>query len=302
MSSNNYSYPHPILGNYDDILPELKIKECVESTIISDAENHYYQFILKIEDQTILDLIENNKAQYAIHYKCRDTLFEGVKYGKENIQEVKISRKDVFGKIDFLIFVIATEDFIYSNPSANPIFMGASFDVHRNEPLVIFPPQWDNLDLTFHVLKHYSSILVPVPDENVEGNDILIKSEEKIEVHISKEAYAKLQDVNKQENAQEIISSYVQSALLTALFELFCGDDNEIEDIRNCEKAWVKAILRRMLLEEGMPSLEDVCDSPFELIPSLVQHLLNYPMGELLEKLAKNDATDTDSEDDITTE
>lgn len=299
MSSNNYSYPHPILGNYDDILPMLN-KDCVDGKIESDSKNHYYKFTLTIEDQTILDLIAEGKAQYAIHYKCRDTLYEDVKYGKENIQEVIIPRKDVIGRIDFFMYVVATEDFIYSNPSANPIFMGASFDVHRNEPLVIFPYQYDNLDLTFHVLKHYSSILVPIPDESVEGNDILVKSEEKIEVHISKETYEKLKKVNKQENAQEIISSYVQTALLTALFELFNGE-LEIEEIRNSEKAWVQAILRRML-EENMPSLEEVCESPYEFIPSLVQRLLSYPMGALLDKLVKNDVDDIESEDDITTE
>lgn len=298
MSSNNYSYPHPILGNYDDILPMLKENECVKADIVSDSVHHYYQFTLTIEDQTILNLIDDDKAQYAIHYKCRDTLLEDVKYGKENIQVIKIPRKDVVGKIDFYIYVVAKEDFVYSNPSANPIFMGASFDVHCNEPLVIFPYHYDNLDRTFHVLKHYSSILVPVPDENVVGNDILVKNEEKIEVHISKEAYNKLKKVNKQENAQEIISSYVQTALLTSLFELFNGD-LEIDEIRNCEKAWVQAILRRML-EENMPTLEEVCDSPFEFIPSLVQRLLNYPMGDLLDKLVKNDIGDSESDDEIT--
>lgn len=296
MSSNNYSYPHPILGNYDDILPMLN-KDSVDGKIESDSNYHYYIFTMTIEDQTILKLIDDGKAQYAIHYKCRDTLCEDVKYGKENTQVIKIPRKDVFGKIDFFIYVVATEDFTYSNPSANSIFMDASFDVHCNEPLVIFPYQYDNLDLTFHVLKHYSSILVPVPDEHVEGNDILIKSEEKIEVHISKEAYDKLKKVNKQENTQEIISSYVQNALLTALFELFCSD-LEIEDIRNSEKAWVQAILRRMS-EENMPTLDEVYDSPFEHIPSLVQRLLNYPMGDLLDKLFRNDVSDTDCEDDI---
>lgn len=297
MSSNNYSYPHPILGNYDDILPMLKENECVHAEIVSDSENHYYQFTLTIEDQTILDLIADGKAQYAIHYKCRDTLLEDVKYGKENIQLIKIPRKYVVGKIDFFIYVVAKEDFVYSNPSANPIFMGASFDVHCNEPLVIFPYHYDNLDRTFHVLKHYSSILVPVPDDKIEGNDILIKSEEKIEVHISKETYDKLKKVNKQENTLEIISSYVQNALLTSLFELFNGE-LEIDEIRNCEKAWVQAILRRMS-EENMPSLEDVNERPFEYIPSLVQRLLNYPMGNLLDKLVKNDVGDSDSEDEI---
>lgn len=299
MSSNNYSYPHPILGNYDDILPILK-KDCVDGKIESDTNYHYYTFTLTIEDQTILDLIADGRAQYAIHYKCRDTLYEDVKYGKENVQELIIPRKDVIGRIEFYMYVVATEDFTYFNPSANSLFMGASFDVHRNEPLVIFPYQYDDLGLTFHVLKHYSSILVPVPDERVEGNDILVKSEEKIEVHISKEAYEKLKKANKQENAQEIISSYVQTALLTALFELFTGK-LEIEEIRKSEKAWVQAILRRML-EENMPSLEEVCDSPYEFIPSLVQRLLNYPMGDLLDKLIKNDASDIESEDDITTE
>lgn len=295
MSSSKFSYPHPILGNFDDILPELK-EDCVKAETVTDDNNHYYQFVMTIEDPTILDLIAQNKAKYAVRYKCKITLFEGIEYSQDNSNKVivVIPRKEVIEKIDFQLFVIATESFTYSNPAANPIFMGSSFDVHKNDPLVFFPDQWDNLDVTYHTLKHYSSILRPIPDENLEGDDISVSTEEIIEIHVSKDVYSKLHDVNKPENAEEVISSYVQTALLTALFQLFY--EKNIDDIRDDDRAWVQAIIKRMSEEPNMPSLEDVVDYPAEYVPSLVQKLLQFPMGALLNKLATNaDVVSTDS-------
>lgn len=285
MSSNKFSYPHPILGNYDDIMPVLK-GDCVVAEHTQDDDFHYYRFVMSVEDATILELISNDKAKYAVHYKCKDTRHEGCESGKDNSLIIKIPRKVAIGRVDFYLYVIATESFIYTPASAHPIFRGYSFDIHTNDPLVFFPKHWDNLDITHQTIKHYSSILVPVPDENVKGDDVLIKNDEKIEVHISKEAYEKLKVANKPENATDIISSYVQTALLTALFQLFCESD-EISEIFQNDKAWVKAVLKRMR-EPNMPTVEDVYDDPFGEIPSLVQLLLQYPLGALLTKLINN--------------
>lgn len=293
MSSSSFSYPHPILGNFDDILPELNAEKSVTAQTESDENYHYYQFVMTVEDETILNLISQGKAKYAVHYKCRSTRFEGCEYGTENTVTVKIPRKKVIERIDFRLFVIATESFTYNTPSANPIFMGCSFDIHPNDPLVFFKDQWDDLDITYQVLKHYSSILVPVPDENVKGDDVRIVTDEKIEMHFSKEAYEIFKNVNKPEYTEEIISSYVQTALLTALFQLFT--ENDESNIKEIDKAWVQAIVKRMKEEPNMPSLEDVVNDPFEEVPSLVQKLLQYPMGSLLRKL--NNIVNTEGED-----
>lgn len=295
MSSNKFSYPHPILGNYDDILPTLA-DNCVTAKTASDDSFHYYEFTMVIEDETILRLISQNKAKYAIHYKCRSTLFEGKEVNSNNTIVVKIPRKEVIEKIEFYLFIIATESFTYNNPSANPIFMGCSFDVNPNDPLVFFPKQWDNLDISYQTLKHYSSILVPVPDDNLHGNDISIKTDERIEVHLSQEAYSKLKLANKSENAEEIIGVFVQNALLSALFQLFLNSEDE-DEIRNNNKPWVEAIFKRMREEAGMPTLEDVIADPCGEIPSLVQRLLNFPIGALLDKLNKDADTESESED-----
>ena len=106
---------------------------------------------------------------------------------------------------------------------------------------------------------------------------------------MSPQTYATFKDVNTENNAPEIISSIVQTALTTALFKLFLdvnGEDSlpDAEDIRKNDMAWVQAIVARMN-EEGMPTIEDVCESPFCEIPSLVQKLLKFPISTLLDKL-----------------
>lgn len=296
MNSNRFSYPHPILGNFDDILPRLE-DDCVVSHTTSDDKNHYYRFVLTINNQTILDLIAQKKAQYAIHYKCRSTRIEGHQYGFENILIVKIPRTEVIERIDFNLYVIAIENFTYYNPYANPIFMGNSFEIHPQDPLVFFPDQYDNLDLSYQTLRHYTSILVPVSDGGVEEKDIRIEVEnEKIEVHLSPITFEKIKKINNLKYKEEVMASYVQNALMAALFSLF---ENDKDDIRMDGRAWVQAILKR-LEEPNMPSLDDLCESAVEVVPSLVQRLLDFPMELLLNKLSNN--VDSEEEDYNTTE
>lgn len=293
MSLNSFLYPHPILGNSDDILIELG-EDCVDAVVATSDDSHNYRFVLKIEDPTILDIIASNKAKYAINVKCRGSLYQDRVISESNELIVKIPRTYALGRVDFEIFVIATEAFMYHNPKANPVFMDCSFEVNPGDPLVFFPPKWDNLDITYHTLKHYSSILVPVPNDKLQDNDILVVTNEKIEVNLSRDTFNLFKEVNKEKNSPEIISSIVQTALTTALLKLFTGsidDVEEVGDIQTCELAWVEAIVNRMQNEDGMPSIEQVFENPFDEVPSLVQKLLQNPMGTLLEKLHNNPNT-----------
>ena len=288
MSSSNFSYPHPILGNYDDIDIELSKKLSVVGWQQTEENIHHYRFTITLEDPTILELIKEHKAKYGINIKCRRTLYQDKILSDYNIIDIKIPRDRVLERIDFETFVIATDNFVYTNPKANPMFLGESFDIHPGDPLVFFPYTYDKLEVTFHTLKHYSAILVPIPDENVADNDIQIFTNEKIEVHLSPQTYAIFKEVNTENNAPEIISSIVQTALTTALFKLFLDSDDgempEADEIRKNDTAWVQAIVARMS-EEGMPTIDEVCESPFSEIPSLVQKLLKFPVSTLLDKL-----------------
>lgn len=291
MSLNSFLYPHPILGNSDDIMIELG-EDCVSAVVATTNDNHNYRFVLKIKDPTILDIIARGKAAYAVNVKCRNSLYQDRVISASNELIIKIPRTYALGRVDFEIFVIATEAFTYHNPNANPIFMDCSFEVNPGDPLVFFPPKWDNLDITYHTLKHYSSILVPVPNDKLQDNDILVETNEKIEVNLSRNTFNLFKEVNKEKNSPEIISSIVQTALTTALLKLFTCTDidgvEEFDDIPKCETAWVEAIVLRMQNEEEMPSLEQVYENPFDEVPSLVQKLLQYPVGTLLEKLQNN--------------
>lgn len=297
MSSSKFSYPHPILGNNNDIVPGLGENSVVGYLLTTTDDFHIYRFVFSIEDETILGLIEQQKARYAVTVKCKSTLYQDKELSFSNELEVKIPRTYAIGKIDFQLFVIAKEAFKYYNPRENSQFLNNSFDINPEDPLVFFPTQYDYLDITYHTLKHYSSILVPVSDENVDDNDILIETHDKIEVHLSPETFKLFKNVNTQENAPVIISSIVQPALTTALFKLFT-DAESAEDVINTEDAWAQAIIKRMRLEENMPKIDDVFEEPYTQIPSLVQRLLKSPILDLLVQLNNNPNSTQQSEEE----
>src|SRR4051794_38203610 len=72
MKLSNRSFPHPVVGNADDV-QDAEFQATFEFE--SDKSNFYLSTTVKCSSRTLLKLIEKGKACYTLHVECSNTLF-----------------------------------------------------------------------------------------------------------------------------------------------------------------------------------------------------------------------------------
>lgn len=72
MKRNNISYPYPVLGIGDDILPRPSI---TVEPIKADSKNYYVTVKVQMENNDISTLVKNGFAEYGCEVECSRTFF-----------------------------------------------------------------------------------------------------------------------------------------------------------------------------------------------------------------------------------
>src|ERR1019366_1793297 len=72
MKLSSRSYPHPVVGNGDDV-PEAAFQATFEYA--SDQQFYYISVTAVCSSATLLKLISKGSACYVLHVECSNTLF-----------------------------------------------------------------------------------------------------------------------------------------------------------------------------------------------------------------------------------
>ena len=277
MKNNGVSFPHPVMGVGDDILP----RPSVTATKTDDARNYNFRFDFSVENETIQNLISTGKAVYACEVSCPATLLRRIFISHEPYIEIPIGRKEVAKRIDFDLSVTAT-DYIsaYTNEAFHPDFQGFTFAIEPGDPLVLFNSAYHDVEIQYDRLRSATSFLKIVPglDEN---NVIYNIDKPKIEIQLPPELY---EDYRKHFNgtgqhANIFHSSLAFNALVFALSNYKKEDHQEL--------LWARTINYRIDTEEPLYPYKDILgndNSPLEVL-KLAQSLLANPYRRLFQTM-----------------
>src|ERR1700722_10500242 len=75
MKLSSRSYPHPVVGNRDDV-PGAAFQAALGMT--TDKEAIYLDAVIKCSSKTINDLIKKKDADFVMHVECGNTLYRRV--------------------------------------------------------------------------------------------------------------------------------------------------------------------------------------------------------------------------------
>jgi hypothetical protein len=134
MHTAGYSFPHPVLGNADDVQGSLKVKMRVDRN-----ESRMIEFSnIQIENTNgyIAGLIAAGQANYFVRIYCSATMSTWLlEYRNANIQ---VSENDLVAKAEVQVYIISKVQISnYSDASFNSQFAGTVFEVAANEVLGI---------------------------------------------------------------------------------------------------------------------------------------------------------------------
>lgn len=281
MKLNNVSFPYPVLGISDDIIPGLPEDSIVISCDRSDKNSYKISVSLRFENSYIEDLISKGLAKYICEFDCVKTnLRVSVQCDNPDFSFC-INRRSVSGNVTLNCYVTVVKPIPhYNNPDAHPDYDGAVFDLTPGDILVGFPERSFPADPKFDKLQSVTSFMQIRHDPDNQFTNFEF-TDNSIDIKLPTDLFKIFVSGVGQSYAEVIHSSIAHSALLGALYE-----------INNYQSSmWAQAIIR---LIQNKPDIsesfykDDDGNYHFTDALNIATMLLNDPYNRMFFKLKSN--------------
>ena len=275
MNLNNITFPYPVLGSFDDILPAPSEPE-VE--IRQDKKNYYFAIKLGYENKEIEDLVEQDYADYVCEVSCEMTRYRRCFKGKLLHFQIDIPRKSVAGRINFSCTITLKKGLAnYTNEGFHLDYSGHSFDMDAGDLLGILGQFYYYADIKYDKLKAVGTFMEINETEDPLPSTILDK--DKIELRLPTALYRQYKDNPAVNSKADILHA---SIVLNSLTYALC----RIE--RHYNRKWAETIFYRIDTE---PELAEFMDQEPEdwRVDKLAQLLLGKPYERLFNFLANKE-------------
>lgn len=242
MKLSARSYPHPVLGNRDDV-PDAAFQAMLEMT--TDRQNVYIGIEVTCSCGVLNELLAAGRAIYVLHVECSNTLFRKAYEFRDIKYRIAIPSDNLNDAVEVNVFVQATDLITdYQIPEAHYDYTGVIFEIRHGDILAVGEGQIFNIESEFDALKNIGSIMQI--SESPENGDIPMKpvfeQEDKIVIFLSKNDFADYKALKYSDSVQgPITTAIVMPVLIEALRIL--RDESEGEDD---PRRWVRALARRM--------------------------------------------------------
>lgn len=283
MRIKNRLYPYPVLrpftGDYlhstfkCTVVPQISEKEC------------NFLFEMVCDNRTILKLIEDGKAMYAVHIECKYTYYRDLKFSPDARFSIKLDGSLVDQQIEVCPVIIVTEDVVgYTCPDLDEVYVGEHIVIKSGNPIAIWNQATIEITKEKDNLKKLSQpfCVLPYPDDNptmpVEKYaSIDYTDNNQLIIYLPKEDFAILSRVQNPKNMDTIHAAMYFSALIEALDYIKTDASEEDQD-----KRWYIA-LNAKAIDKGLGEIKESQRSAYEL----AQILFDYPLARWLKGYAR---------------
>ncbi len=264
MKLSRRSYPHPVVGNADDVL-EAGFQATVEMT--TDKENIYLSTKTLCSSTTLNKLLKSGGATYVVHVECGNTLYRRAHEFTTPEFQFQIPRNELNDDVEVNTFVRALKDIpAYKVDGAHPDYGSATFDVEAGDVLAVGEGCVFPIESTFDSMSRIGSIF-QLQESSEEGDQPMRMNPnlDKLTVILSKPDIKVYKELKFQAHLSPMLASVLVLPVLTEALHLLKESAGE-EDHRR----WVR-VLTRKLNELGLNN-----DSDEVLITA--QKLLELPI------------------------
>lgn len=275
MNLSNINFPYPVLGSYDDILPEPS-DPVVEIT--KDSKEYHFDITLDYDNDDIEDLVEKDYADYVCEVSCDATRFRKCYFGKSLHFNIDLPRKSVAKSIVFTCTITVKKDIdSYVNKGFHPDYHGHVFKMEPGDLLGILGAFSYNADIKYDKLKAYGTFMEIVETDDELPSTILDK--DKIEIRLPSKLYKQYRSEPSINSKADILHS---SIVLNSLIYALC----RIEQYEG--KRWADTIMYRIATEKELEEFRDQDPEDWR-VDKLTQILLGKPYERMFTYLINND-------------
>lgn len=278
MNLNNITFPYPVLGSYDDIMPA---PASPKVEVMEDKNNYIFDIELAYENKEIESLVAKDYADYVCEVSCEMTRYRRCFKSKNLNFSIFIPRKSVGGKINFACTITVKKEIPnYTNKGFHADYSGHQFNMEPGDLLGMFSQFYYYADIKYDKLKAVGTFMEINETEDTLPCTMLDK--DKIELRLPTQLYSDFKDNPSINSKADILHA---SLVLNSLTYALC----RIEHFMS--KKWAETIMYRINTE---PELEEFMEQETEewKVDKLAQILLGKPYERLFNFLKKEQNQD----------
>lgn len=175
MKLNKRLSSYPILINDDDDYVDSSFDIELEHVIEFNELNGNVVFYLN--NNGLQQLIDENKAQFAIHVECSELMYREIFYSQNNKLQFKVDLNNLSGKVEISSFILAIEDIDkYYNDKFN-MFYSDPVHITKGNTLAVGSIYDLNIDRSNHNYEKISDVIRIQKQDNLDQMTVLLESD-----------------------------------------------------------------------------------------------------------------------------
>ena len=269
MKVKNVSYPHPVLGNEDDVRGSFGIKffhKQGRDKILLRTE-------FDLKNKTIASLVRDKKAFFSAEVECNSTFFRKSVTSYERELSAEIDAPRLREQVAVKFFVRATEQLpSYAPEECHEDYRGFTFEINKGDVLAVGGATSFIAEKEFDPLRPAVSSFMAIRQGSDSKGPIVIDygDPEKIIIKLSKTDWGRYQNIKGRKWMAPVLHSSIVLPVLADAVRMVHNNDEEAS-----ETHWFKR-LEKILTEKRLSM-----DMPLDA----AQRILSEPIARGLESL-----------------
>ena len=235
------SYPHPVLGNRDDV-PGVAFQAALEMS--TDKQSVYMSAEVACSCEVLNALLVAGRATFVLHVECSNTLFRRAYEFRDSKHRISIPADNLNDAVEVNVFVRAAEHIPdYRIPEAHPDYADAVFNICRGDILAIGEGQIFYIESDFDSLSRIGSIMQI--NESPKDGDIPMEPTfdgDKIVIFLSKNDFEDYKLLKRHEEVRDPLTTTIVLPVLVEAIHILKEESDDMDDTRR----WVRALVRRI--------------------------------------------------------
>ena len=281
MDLSHRLFPYPVLAEFLDGYVDNKFIS--EASIEKIRNTITFRLESIIENKTLKNLIENDKARYMFHIECPQTSYREVIKTKEELTYYEVEEGRIVGKVQICVFIVAIDEiYNYTNETFVSDYKDISFNLEKGNILAIGGQFNITVDKEKEELGKIPSIFSILRKVTKEEKDLSVDIyDNKVKIWLPEKEYYNYQKIARVPSLQPVLHSMIVLPVLIYIFEeIKKGGIDGFEEYR-----WFKSIKKSLGIEK-INLNSDTLNQYTSIF--LAQKLLNIPLSRALHNLIQD--------------
>jgi len=255
MKVKNKNYPHPVLAPFsDDVSSSINCNVEVEW----DKSYYYLKYEFNLDNETIVELIKTEKANFIIHVECGKTFYRkahkisaGNFIDNQTKDVITIPAKNIKDTTEVSIFLCArTEVLDYMPIGMHPDYGNNSFVLENGDFVAVWKTYKFDLYQDYDPIKKTDSIISFLRDENRDTGEITIAVDcDKLTAYLPKDMHQIYNDLKSDISKEDILMSILGVPILMEGL-LYIKDNTMMDEgvnLSSCRRyRWFRSLEKKL--------------------------------------------------------